>query len=96
MDAARDAAIIGADRQRHLIRSRILATLAILLLLAGLMVAVCPFMLRAMADAPRLGSVSGGFASMAASYPYTFTRTDARRGARVRPAAIEVGAAGPG
>lgn len=70
MDAARDAAIIGADRRRHLIRSRILATLAILLLLAGLMVAVCPFMLRATADA-RLGTVSGGFASMAASYPYT-------------------------
>lgn len=70
MDAARDAAIIGADRRRHLTRSRILATLAILLLLAGLMVAVCPFMLRITADA-RLGSVSGGFASMAASYPYT-------------------------
>lgn len=74
MGAARDAAIIGADRRRHLTRSRILATLAVLLLLAGLTVAMLPFTLRGMADA-RLETVSGGFASMAASYPYSSRET---------------------
>lgn len=70
MDATRIAGRIQHERQRHLIRSRILTGFACLLLLVGLLLAVIPFVLRDAADS-RLETTSVTMAGLAASFPYS-------------------------